>query len=87
MVVSGENGSPSFEAVAKQLGVRPEAIDRDIGVVPVDPKRHPIIAGAQALGGESVADRMINYAATSFSFFPFVFALTKAVWSMSVCVA
>ena len=40
MIVSGENGPPSFEAAAKQLDVRPEAIDRDFGVVPVDPTRH-----------------------------------------------
>jgi hypothetical protein len=39
--------------------------------------------------GLVVRDRTINYVLTSFSFFPsrFVFALTKAAWSMVVCAA
>jgi hypothetical protein len=38
MIVAGSNGPPSFEAAAEQLGVKPEAIDREFGVVLVDPK-------------------------------------------------
>jgi hypothetical protein len=37
MTVTGEKGAPSFEAAARQLGVRPDALDRDFGIVPIDP--------------------------------------------------
>jgi hypothetical protein len=40
MIVVGENGPPTFEAAAAQLAVRPDAIDREFGIVPVDPKAH-----------------------------------------------
>jgi hypothetical protein len=37
MTVAGENGPPSIEAAARQLAVKPEAIDREFGIVPIDP--------------------------------------------------
>lgn len=37
MTVAGDHRPPSIEAAAKQLAVKPEAIDREFGVVPIDP--------------------------------------------------
>jgi hypothetical protein len=38
MMVAGQNGPPTIEGAAKQLEVRPEAIDKDFGVVLIDPR-------------------------------------------------
>lgn len=38
MIVTGENGPPSFVAAAKQLGVKPDAIDREFGFVLINSK-------------------------------------------------
>ncbi len=40
MIVAGKAGPPSFEDAASQLSVKPEAIDREFGIVPVDPVAH-----------------------------------------------
>jgi hypothetical protein len=39
MTVQSENGPPTLEAAARQLGVVMEAVDASYGVVPIDPKR------------------------------------------------
>jgi hypothetical protein len=40
MMVAGRNGPPSIEAAAQQLHVAPDAIDRDFGIVPIDPAKN-----------------------------------------------
>jgi len=37
MTVTGKDGPPSFEEAARQLSVAVEAIDREFGMVPLDP--------------------------------------------------
>lgn len=37
--VSGSDGPPTIEEAAKQLGFPPSDIDREFGVVPIDPTR------------------------------------------------
>jgi hypothetical protein len=39
MTIQSEDGPPTLEAAARQLGVRVEAVDADFGVIPIDPKR------------------------------------------------
>jgi hypothetical protein len=33
-------GPPSFESAAQQLDVAPDAIDREFGIVPIDPAKN-----------------------------------------------
>jgi hypothetical protein len=37
MTVHGANGAPSLYEAARELGVRTADLDRDFGVVPIDP--------------------------------------------------
>jgi hypothetical protein len=39
MTIEGENGPPTLERVARALRVSEEALDRDFGVILIDPKR------------------------------------------------
>lgn len=39
MTVQSEDGPPSLEAVARQLGVGRDAIDAEYGVIPIDVER------------------------------------------------
>jgi len=39
MTVQSDDGPPTLETAARQLGVTPEAVDEAFGVVPIDPKR------------------------------------------------
>ena len=39
MTVRSEDGPPTLETAARQLGIRLEAVDQTFGVVPIDPKR------------------------------------------------
>jgi hypothetical protein len=39
MTVQSENGPPTLEAAAQQLGVAVEALDVSYGIVSIDPKR------------------------------------------------
>jgi hypothetical protein len=39
VTVQSEDGPPTLETAARQLGVPTEAVDESFGVVPVDPKR------------------------------------------------
>jgi hypothetical protein len=38
MTVQSDDGPPTLEAAARQLGVHPEALDETFGVVLIDPK-------------------------------------------------
>jgi hypothetical protein len=39
MTVQFEDGPPTLESAARQLGIPPEAVDGTFGVVPIDPAR------------------------------------------------
>jgi hypothetical protein len=58
MTVQSENGPPTLEAAARQLGVVMEAVDASYGVVPIDPKRglYSVQVDAALLPNESPTD-------------------------------
>jgi hypothetical protein len=58
MTVAGKDQAPSLDAAAQQLGVRTEDIDRDYGVVAVDPERglYAVMVRADRLPPEKPAD-------------------------------
>ena len=39
MTVLSEDGPPTLEAAARQLGVDVDAVDAEFGVIPIDPKQ------------------------------------------------
>jgi hypothetical protein len=58
MTVRSEDGPPSLEAAARQLGVEPEAVDADFGVVPIDVARG--LYGVQVDAAQLPADVMTD---------------------------